>query len=186
MLNDVASSIGTAPFLIAVIRDAVQPLWLPLFIFLLSGAVAFATGSSWSTMAILIPVAVPLAYELGDFSLMIIAMGAVLDGAIFGDHCSPLSDTTILSSMACSSDHLDHVKTQMPYALVTMVAAASLCYLPASAGWSPYPLMFAAIISLALFLKIFGRDPEKAVTNFKPENHLQSTRIPAYDSDNKG
>ena len=182
MLNDVSSNIGTAPFLIAVIRDIIQPLWLPLLIFLLAGAVAFSTGSSWSTMAILIPVAVPLAYELGDASLMIIAMGAVLDGAIFGDHCSPLSDTTILSSMACSSDHLDHVKTQMPYALVTMVAAAMLCYLPASAGWTPYPLIVLAALALAGFLWVVGKDPE-AVEGQRPTiNHLGPNQVPAFDS----
>ncbi len=185
MLNDVASSIGTAPFLISVIRDVVQPLWLPLFIFMLSGAVAFATGSSWSTMAILIPVAVPLAYELGDFLLMIIAMGAVLDGAIFGDHCSPLSDTTILSSMACSSDHLDHVKTQMPYALLTMVVASTLCYLPAAAGWTPYVLLPAGVVVIGLLIRVIGRDPEQAVQQLLPVNHMQHARVPAFDADSE-
>ncbi len=182
MLNDVSSNIGTAPFLIAVIRDVVQPLWLPLLIFLLAGAVAFATGSSWSTMAILIPVAVPLAYELGSFTLMIIAMGAVLDGAIFGDHCSPLSDTTILSSMACSSDHLDHVKTQMPYALITMIAAALVCYLPASAGISPYPLVLAGTLSLGGFLWFVGKDPEDAAPLSPAYNHMRSAQAPLFDS----
>jgi Na+/H+ antiporter NhaC len=190
MLNDVSGSIGTASFLIAVIRDAVQPLWLPLFIFLLAGAVAFSTGSSWSTMAILIPVAVPLAHELGGPLLMIIAMGAVLDGAIFGDHCSPLSDTTILSSMACSSDHLDHVKTQMPYALITMLVAAVLCYLPASAGWSPYPLIVLGTLALGLFLVVVGKNPEDSVpasaltlgSHYQGINHLNPPVVPAFDS----
>lgn len=190
MLNDVSGSIGTASFLIAVIRDAVQPLWLPLFIFLLAGAVAFSTGSSWSTMAILIPVAVPLAHELGGPLLMIIAMGAVLDGAIFGDHCSPLSDTTILSSMACSSDHLDHVKTQMPYALITMVVAAVLCYLPASAGWTPYPLIVIGTLVLGAFLWVVGKNPEDSVppsslvltSHYPAINHLNPTGVPVFDS----
>lgn len=190
MLNDVSASLGTASFLIAAIRDMIQPLWLPLFIFLLAGAVAFSTGSSWSTMAILIPVAVPLAHELGGVLLMIIAMGAVLDGAIFGDHCSPLSDTTILSSMACSSDHLDHVKTQMPYALVAMLVAALLCYLPASAGWTPYPLILSGALTLAVFLWFVGKDPEKNVPtsalgngfSHRRVNHLSPQSVPIFDS----
>ncbi len=183
-LNSVAAEIGTAPYLIAIFRDSVQPLWLPLLIFILSGAVAFSTGSSWSTMAILIPVAVPLAYEMGGATLMLIAMGAVLDGSIFGDHCSPLSDTTILSSIACSCDHLDHVKTQFPYAIITMFVAALVCYLPASAGWSPFPLIVLAVLALAGILLIFGRDPEvNAQYPPAPTNHLQATEPLRYSQE---
>lgn len=183
-LNSVALEIGTAPYLIAIFRESVQPLWLPLLIFLLSGAVAFSTGSSWSTMAILIPVAVPLSYELGGTTLMLIAMGAVLDGSIFGDHCSPLSDTTILSSIACSSDHLDHVKTQFPYALITMLVVAVVCYLPASAGWSPFPLILLAALVLAGVLLLFGRDPEaNAQQPPSPINHLPATEPLRYSQE---
>jgi len=175
-LNNVAVEIGTAPYLIAIFRDVVQPLWLPILIFALAGAIAFSTGSSWSTMAILIPVAVPLAYELGGTPLMLISMGAVLDGAIFGDHCSPLSDTTILSSIACSADHLDHVKTQFPYALAVMVVAATVCYLPASAGWAPYLLIPAGAMTLAAFLWLVGRDPE--ADQMPPAEQISHLRPP--------
>ena len=75
-------------------------------------------------MAILIPTVVPLAHALGGLPLTVLAAAAVLDGAIFGDHCSPISDTTVMSSIACSCDHMDHVKTQFPYALTTMGIAA--------------------------------------------------------------
>lgn len=183
-LNNVSTEIGTAPYLIAIFRDVVQPLWLPLLIFGLAGAIAFSTGSSWSTMAILIPVAVPLAYELGGPLLMLISMGAVLDGAIFGDHCSPLSDTTILSSIACSADHLDHVKTQFPYAMVIMLVAAAVCYLPASAGWSPYPLVPLGGLILAGFLLVVGRNPE--ADRHRPEtvpNHLRKPEPAHYLSE---
>lgn len=184
MLNNVAADIGTAAYLIAIFRNVVQPLWLPLLIFVLSGAIAFSTGSSWSTMAILIPVAVPLAYEIGGPVLMIIAMGAVLDGSIFGDHCSPLSDTTILSSISCSCDHLDHVKTQFPYAMLVMVVAALCCYLPAAAGMSPYPLILLGILVLSVFLRGFGRDPE---ADHKPPdlpvNHLKKIDPQFYAQD---
>jgi Na+/H+ antiporter NhaC len=88
--------------------------------------IAFATGTSWGTFAIMMAIAVPMAQAM-DVSIPL-AVGAVLGGGVFGDHCSPISDTTIISSMASASDHIDHVKTQLPYALLAG-AAAALMYL---------------------------------------------------------
>ena len=81
---------------------------------------AFATGSSWGTFAICMPIALPLAllYRRNAYSLVIASFAAVAGGGVFGDHCSPLSDTTVLSSTGAAADHIDHVKTQLPYALV--------------------------------------------------------------------
>jgi len=101
---------------------------LPALTFILSAAVAFATGSSWGTMAILEPLVIPICHELsiaaglqvGDDRYMAYMLGtiaAVLSGSVWGDHCSPISDTTILSSMATGCDHIAHVRTQLPYAL---------------------------------------------------------------------
>jgi len=84
--------------------------------FLISGAIAFAIGSSWGTFAIMIPIALPVAMALGFPPAPFLA--AVLSGAIFGDHASPISDTTIVASMAAATDHIDHVRTQLPYALL--------------------------------------------------------------------
>ena len=93
---------------------------MPVVIFLVAAAVSFATGTSWGTMAILTPLAVPLVLEASPGNLDILegAVAAILGGAVFGDHCSPISDTTILSSMASGCDHVDHVRTQLPYALI--------------------------------------------------------------------
>jgi Na+/H+ antiporter NhaC len=159
-LNGVSQDLGTASYLVSIFKDLVHPIWIPMLIFLLAAAIAFSTGSSWSTMAILIPMAVPLAYELGGVPLMIIAMGAVLDGSIFGDHCSPLADTTILSSMACSSDHIDHVRTQMPYALLGMGVATLIGYLPAALGLIPYISMFLGGVLIWAVVRIIGKNPE--------------------------
>ena len=90
-------------------------------IFLVAAVMAFATGSSWGTFAICMPIALPLAFNMsgGELNPIVVAVfAAVAGGGVFGDHCSPLSDTTILSSMGSASDHLDHVKTQLPYALI--------------------------------------------------------------------
>lgn len=85
-------------------------------IFIVGGFVSFTLGSSWTSFAILIPIALPLAEGLGIF--MPLMLGAVLAGGVFGDHASPLSDTSLISSMSAASDHVDHINTQLPYALV--------------------------------------------------------------------
>jgi Na+/H+ antiporter NhaC len=97
------------------------PLLLPL-LFLTAGFIAFATGSSWGTFAIVLPLAVPVGEGLGLPLAPFVA--AVLSGGIFGDHCSPISDTTIISSLAAATDHIDHVNTQLPYALTAGTVAA--------------------------------------------------------------
>ncbi len=125
----------TGAFLAAMLQDVVSPLWFPILVFTCASACSFATGTSWGTMAILIPTAIPVAFALDGniYGLTtIICLGAVLDGAIFGDHCSPLSDTTILSSIASNCAPLHHVRTQLPYAL-TVAGIAFVCgYLPAA------------------------------------------------------
>ena len=122
-LGNVISNVGTADFLVGIVSESNMPVgFLPAIIFGISCLVAFATGTSWGTMTIVVPLAVPLAVSFVpvnpvDSHLVLASLSAVLAGAIFGDHCSPISDTTILSSMASGSDHLHHVKTQIPYAL---------------------------------------------------------------------
>jgi Na+/H+ antiporter NhaC len=105
---------------------------LPMVIFLVAAAVSFATGTSWGTMAILTPLAVPLVLESAPEHPHVLAatVSAILGGAVFGDHCSPISDTTILSSMASGCDHVDHVRTQLPYALFAATVATFVGYVP--------------------------------------------------------
>jgi len=95
-------------------------------VFLVSAFIAFSTGTSWGTFGIMIAIAIPMAQQMNANELMVIA--AVLGGGVFGDHCSPISDTTIVSSMAAATDHIDHVRTQLPYALFGGIVA-SLLYL---------------------------------------------------------
>jgi Na+/H+ antiporter NhaC len=99
-----------------------------MLIFIVSAFMAFATGTSWGTFAIMMAIAVPMSQALG--TNMYMAVAAVMSGGIFGDHCSPISDTTIISSMAAASDHIDHVKTQLPYALA-MGALSAVFFLVA-------------------------------------------------------
>lgn len=122
-LGDVAQLLGTGPYVAGVVGGAVpEPLLAPL-VFITSAFIAFSVGSSWGTFAIMIPIAIPIATTLGlPVPLM---LGAAISGAIFGDHASPISDTTVVASMASATDHIDHVRTQLPYAL--LAAAISAC-----------------------------------------------------------
>lgn len=159
-LGSTCEDLKTASFLTAAVKDALSPTILPGIIFLTASAVAFTTGTSWGTMAILLPATIPLANELGGMALVTITMGCVLDGAIFGDHCSPISDTTILSSSASTCDHLAHVRTQLPYAVTVMVAALLCGYLPAAFGAPAWTSWLIGTVALVSFLLLFGRNPE--------------------------
>lgn len=121
-LGSIASALQGGQYLASVIGGSTPPALLLPILFLTAGAIAFAIGSSWGTFAIMIPIALPIAVALGFPSAPFLA--AVLSGAIFGDHASPISDTTIVASMAAATDHIDHVRTQLPYALLAGVISA--------------------------------------------------------------
>jgi tetracycline resistance efflux pump len=115
-IGDTCDALGTGPFVAQAAKATLDPGFIPAVLFLISCFIAFSTGTSWGTFAIMIPIAVPIIRIIGLHPGLVIA--AVLGGGVFGDHCSPISDTTIISSMASATDHIDHVRTQIPYALV--------------------------------------------------------------------
>jgi len=115
-LGDVAQALGTGIYVANVVSGNITPALLAPLVFLVSAFIAFSVGSSWGTFAIMIPIAVPVAATLG--LPVPLLLGAAISGAIFGDHASPISDTTVLASMASATDHIDHVRTQLPYALL--------------------------------------------------------------------
>jgi Na+/H+ antiporter NhaC len=120
-LGDVANALGTGVYVANVVSGSISPFLLAPLVFLVSAFIAFSVGSSWGTFAIMIPIAVPIAATLGiPVPLM---LGAAISGGIFGDHASPISDTTVLASMASASDHIEHVRTQLPYALIAAAIA---------------------------------------------------------------
>ena len=122
-LGDVAQELGTGIYVANVVSGNIPPVLLAPLVFLVSAFIAFSVGSSWGTFAIMIPIAIPIAMTLGlPVPLM---LGAAISGAIFGDHASPISDTTVLASMASATDHIDHVRTQLPYALLAAGVATA-------------------------------------------------------------
>ncbi|MFH1829635.1 MAG: Na+/H+ antiporter NhaC family protein [Pseudomonadota bacterium] len=160
-IREVCDDLGTALFLSSMVKGVFNPLVLPVIIFLLSSAVSFATGTSFGTMGLLLPTVAPLAFTLGSPAIFFMSLGAVLDGAIFGDHCSPISDTTVLSSLSSSCDLSDHVRTQMPYAILCMFVAMICGYLPAAFGLSPFYLYGLGALVLISVLLVIGKNPEK-------------------------
>ncbi len=127
-IGSVTKSLGTGIYLAELSEGFLAPEFIPVIIFLLSAFIAFSTGTSWGTFAIMIPIAVPVALKSGVPVPLVLA--SVLSGGVFGDHASPISDTTIISSMAAATDHIDHVKTQLPYALLS-AAVASIFFVTA-------------------------------------------------------
>ena len=126
-LGQVSRDAGTAAYLVETTADAIAPAFLPAMLLALCMAVAFSIGSSWGTYAVVFPIAMPLAWALvPDPTYIALCFGATLGGAVFGDQCSPISDTTILSALATGSDLMDHVTTQLPLALIAASAAAVL------------------------------------------------------------
>lgn len=139
--------IHTAGYVVSLLTGNLDPRLLPVLVFVMCAFVSFATGTSWGTMAIMMPVVVPLAVALAAdaglapsavHTVLVGAVSGVLAGAVWGDHCSPISDTTILSSMASSSDHIDHVRTQIPYALAVGVVGMLVGDIPTAYGLSPW------------------------------------------------
>jgi tetracycline resistance efflux pump len=125
-IGNMCKELGTGQYVADVTSAWLSPSLAPAILFLTSCFVAFSTGTSWGTFAIMISIGVPLAQSVGLNPFL--AIGAVLGGGVFGDHCSPISDTTLISSVATQSDHIDHVRTQLPYALMTG-GLATLLYL---------------------------------------------------------
>ncbi|WP_209122277.1 Na+/H+ antiporter NhaC family protein [Alkalihalobacillus sp. BA299] len=122
-LIEIIRELGTGPYLASFVNQYLNIAYLPVLLFIIAAVMAFSTGSSWGTFAILLPIAGEIA-ALSDISLILPILAAVLAGSIFGDHCSPISDTTILSSTGAGCNHIDHVITQLPYALIIAVITA--------------------------------------------------------------
>lgn len=159
-LKNCCDDLGTGRFLTGVLASHIPPYWFPPLLFIVASVVSFATGTSWGTMAILIPTAIPIAFALDGNAygpVTVISLAAVLDGAIFGDHCSPISDTTILSSTASSCDLVQHVRTQLPYSLVVAAGALLFAYIPSALGLGALWSLGLGIAAILIVLLALGR-----------------------------
>lgn len=165
-LSDTTRQLGTANFLVSFAGDALVPQLIPAGTFLLAAVAAFATGSSWGVMAILLPLVIPVTWATllnagiagpEGMHLIFATVASVLCGSVWGDHCSPISDTTVLSSLASGCDHIEHVRTQMPYALLVGAVAILLCLIPVGYGLPWWLGMLLSAGVLVFSLRLLGR-----------------------------
>ena len=165
-LSDVTAALGTAKYLVTVFADSIPVALIPAIAFVLAAITAFTTGTSWGTMAILMPLVIPLSWAvmvvhgIADPTGMHILYSSVaccLAGAVWGDHCSPISDTTVLSSIASGCDHVEHVRTQLPYALLVGVVALLIGTIPGGFGFPPWMSLIIGAAVLYGVLRTIGR-----------------------------
>lgn len=170
-LSAIMKELGTAAYLVTILSDSTPQFILPSIIFILGSIISFSTGTSYGTMGILMPLTIPLASAVGIHTglegdelhtYIVLNIGAVLTGAIFGDHCSPISDTSILSSMAASCDHMDHISTQLYYAIFVGFVAVVFGYLPAALGTPVYILLPLGLLVVYLVIRFYGKPFIKA------------------------
>ncbi len=171
-LSAITEDLHTAPYLVSVLGDSLSPGMVPAVVFILAAATAFATGSSWGTMGILFPLVVPLAWavmqvnDMADASYYYIlysTISCILAGSVWGDHCSPISDTTILSSMASGCDHIDHVRTQLPYALFVGGVSLFVGTIPSGFGFPWWASLILGVAILLGGLMMYGQVADDAV-----------------------
>ncbi len=172
-IGDICKDLHTANYVIHLSKGILSPHMIPFVTFVVAAIISFSTGTSWATMAILTPIVIPIAFQLPieagitdslSHEILIGTIGAVLSGSVLGDHCSPISDTTILSSMASAADHVDHVRTQIPYAILVGVVACLTGYIPNGWGFNTYISLFIGVLILVGIVFILGKKSHK-ITN---------------------
>jgi Na+/H+ antiporter NhaC len=165
-LSSVIKNLGTSTYLVSLLSDTIPRQALPGIIFVMASFIAFATGTSYGTMGILMPLCIPLAnavgltngLAVGDLhNFTVASIGAVLTGAIFGDHCSPISDTTIMSSMGAGCDHIEHVRTQLVYALSVAAISVVFGYLPIGLGVPVVAILPLSLVATYLLVRFVGK-----------------------------
>ena len=168
-MSDVTTALNAKGYLITILGDSMPAAWVPAAVFVLAGVTAFATGTSWGTMGILVPLVVPLAWavmsvngmtEVGDMHILYSSVSCVLAGAVWGDHCSPISDTTVLSSIASGCNHIEHVRTQLPYALLVGLVALVVGTVPGGYGVPPWVSLLLGGVVLYVVLRLRGRQAD--------------------------
>lgn len=158
-MGDVCKLLHTGDFIARFFGDFLKPALLPAVVFVLGAVISLSTGSSWGTFALLMPIAIPVAHGIG--APLYVTIASVLSGGMLGDHASPISDTTILSSMSSGCEHADHVNTQLPYACVTGLSAL-ITFLLAGFTTNIYSLLVGLVIHGVLLISITGYFGEAA------------------------
>ncbi|GGC98521.1 Na+/H+ antiporter NhaC family protein [Pontibacillus salipaludis] len=164
MIVSLIDQLGTGNFLAEIVKEAnISASFLPAILFVFAGVIAFSTGTSWGSFGLLLPIAGQIAVAT-DVNLLLPMLAAVLAGAVMGDHCSPISDTTILSSTGANCHHMDHVTTQIPYAL-TAAAISLLGYIVLGLTNSTWLSLCMVVVGLIIVYILLKPTPQSMVRN---------------------
>jgi Na+/H+ antiporter NhaC len=157
-IGAVATALETGAYVTNFAEGVVSPLLVPVVVFGTAAFIAFAIGTSWGTMSIMTPIVIPLAWRIGgnDPQFLAVALGAMFSGAVFGDNCSPISDTTVLASTFAGSDHIDHVRTQMYYAFTVLIATGLIYLIYGMTKLSPFVLLPLGVVILFVLVYVFS------------------------------
>lgn len=164
-IASINADLGTANYVVSFLGDSISPELLPVLVFVIAALTSFATGSSWGTMGILVPLVLPLTWSamsadgaatIDNYHILYATTASVMAGAVWGDHCSPISDTTILSSLASDCPHMNHVRTQMPYALFVALVAILFCIIPSGYGVPSWITIIVGSVVLWIGVRHFG------------------------------
>jgi len=177
-LAQITQELQTSTYLVSTLGTVIPTELFAAAVFVIAAVIALGTGTAWGTMAILMPLVIPLCWTIigGDItqiSILYASLASVIAGAVWGDHCSPISDTTILASVACKCSHLEHVRTQMPYALLVAAVALIFCLVPTGFGVPQWLSLLIGVIVLFIVLSTFG----------KSSNEIESSTAPALQND---
>jgi Na+/H+ antiporter NhaC len=171
-MSAVTGDLNAKGYLISILGDALPAALVPAVVFVLAAITAFSTGTSWGTMGILLPLVLPLTWAVltvngmadpSGMHIMYSSIACVLAGAVWGDHCSPISDTTVLSSIASGCNHIEHVRTQLPYAMLVGAVAIGIGTIPAGYGLPPWVSLIVGVAILITVLRFFGRKADDSV-----------------------
>ncbi len=165
-ISSITQELKTADYVISLLSDSLNPHFLPVLVFIVAGSISFATGTSWGTMAIVMPIIIPMSATISSINnlteptthlILIGVISSVLAGSVWGDHCSPIADTTILSSLASKCNHIEHVRTQLPYAVVVGIVSMVLGDFLTAFGLNPYVAIILIFSALVGILFLFGK-----------------------------
>jgi Na+/H+ antiporter NhaC len=180
-IGEVVSALGTGEYVAGIAEAYLSEQLIPFVVLFTAAFIAFSTGTSWGTMGIVTPIAVPVAWNIaGTHEMVAAAVGAIFSGAIFGDHCSPISDTTVLSSTFTGADLIDHVRTQLYYAVTVILVAAALLLLWGYTRITPLVLLPVGV--LALFGLVYGlSEYDASRRGISPQASIDREESPADD-----
>jgi len=179
-LAQITQELQTSSYLVGILGTVIPPALFPASVFIIAALIALGTGSAWGTMAILMPLVIPLCWsiigaDITQLSILYATIASVIAGAVWGDHCSPISDTTIIASVACKCSHIEHVRTQMPYAVLVAMVALLCCLIPVGFGVPQWLCLILGTVVLLIILMFFG-------TRLSENSHSMKTLLAVDDS----